>query len=75
MTTTIGTFGRQSDAGLAITLLRGNGFDPADLRTCPHATLFGAEQAYHVTVPAEEAERAIALLEAEGHRKNIIRDR
>jgi hypothetical protein len=75
MIRTIGTFGKQVDADLAIALLRGNGFHPPDLRTSPHATLFGAEQAYYVTVPESEAKQAIDLLEAEGYEKNVTRNR
>lgn len=71
MVKTIGTFGKQWDADLAIAVLSQNGLHPDDLRTASHVTIAGAEQAYYVTVPESEAEAAVALLKANGYEKNV----
>ena len=71
MTKTIGTFGRQWEADLAIALLRENGLHPADLRTTAHATFAGGESAYYVAVPEDEAREAISLLKAQGYGRNV----
>lgn len=71
----IGTFGKQWEADLAIALLKENALHPADLQTFSHATLAGAEQAYHVSVPEGEVQEAVALLKAHGHEQNVSTDR
>ena len=75
MDRTICSFWKQSEADVAISLLRGHGLHPADLRTSPHVSHWGADQTFCVTIPEEEADEAIALLETQGIQINSEKDR
>jgi hypothetical protein len=72
MMKTIGAFGRQWEAGLAIALLSDRGLHAGDLLTASHAVFGGAEPAYYVTVPEAETDAAIALLGQNGYEGNVV---
>lgn len=57
----------QSEADLAISLLRSMGLHPMDLQTSPHITLAGAELSYRVEVPEAEAAQARQILTEAGY--------
>ena len=50
------------EAELRISYLRGAGFHPVDLGTASHIYSFGADVAYYIEVPTQEAEAAKEFL-------------
>ena len=54
------------EAGQIQALLESEGFHPMPINSSAHVTVAGAEQGYHVEIPAAEAEAASALLERAG---------
>ena len=58
-----------AEADLVISFLTANGFHPLDLEMSPHISLGGADLAYYVEVPPEEADAAREVLKAHGYEK------
>jgi hypothetical protein len=64
-------FQKQWEGGLAIALLRQNGFHPIDLEVWPHITFAGAEQTYSVKIPDYEFDEAAEFLIRSGYEKAL----
>ena len=61
-----------SSAGLVISLLKENGFNPLPLQTAESIVGGGAGNFTSVQVPAEEAEAASKFLAENGYEKDLI---
>lgn len=60
-----------AEAGMLISLLKENGFNPLELQTASHISIAGANIYYYVQIPKEEYEEAKKFLIKEGF-KDII---
>ena len=57
-----------ADAGMIISLLKSNGFNPLELQTSPHVSVAGADIYYYVQIPEEEYKSATEFLLANGYK-------
>ena len=60
-----------AEAGLVISLLKNNGFQPLELQTSPHVSFAGADLFYYVQIPDQEYEAAKEFLIKLGY-KNVV---
>ncbi|MBM3253185.1 MAG: hypothetical protein FJZ16_02890 [Candidatus Omnitrophica bacterium] len=60
-----------AEAGMIISLLKSNRFNPLELQTSPHVSLAGADIYYYVQIPEEEYKPAREFLISNGF-KDIL---